>query len=625
MSFNNKQNRAKTASMTKEQQEANLASWVYTKFKEAMVAKSEETKKWQNYIDAYYGDYFLNINKPEYKSDQISNFIFSTIETIRPIMTDNNPKFIAMPRNPNGTPKANTIQMALDYEWDREKMQTKLPRGLLTSLQIGTIVYGLFWNGRDQNGLGNVKCVLINPFNIFPDPLATDFDDAEYIIYATYKHVNKLKQNFPDKASLLEGGNINYEELVANRGSDVNVTNQVLILEMWCRDYTTVEIEEIEDGVQKKKFVPKFPRGRVITVAPELNLVLRDIENPYRDGKFPFVAIKDYDVPFRFWGEGEVAQLLSPQKYINELNNQVIDNAKLTANMPWIIDKNSGIGKGKLTNRPGLVVRKNPGTEVKRESPPSMPAYINQKIIELKTDIETVSGVHDVTQGKRAVGVVAASAIMALQEAGQARIRLKVRIMETALSEMATMWYSRMQQFWLLERWVRVVDHYGNVNFQQVTPQDLSEDMDIQITAGSTMPTNKNAMLDLVIRMAQTPAEDGLPMVDRQTVLEFIPIADKKQVLERIEAFKQRQMQEQMMAQQQAMMQEQMMAQQAPPQSQPAPPQPEVIQESGVMAEQPQQLPIDDEMLEMINNLPKEELLMLLQEYPELEQALQQM
>ena len=28
--------------------------------------------------------------------------------------------------------------------------------------------------------------------------------------------------------------------------------------------------------------------------------------------------------------------------------NQIIDNAKLTANMPWVLDKNSGIGKGSL-------------------------------------------------------------------------------------------------------------------------------------------------------------------------------------------------------------------------------------------------------------------------------------
>ena len=63
--------------------------------------------------------------------------------------------------------------------------------------------------------------------------------------------------------------------------------------------------------------------------------------------------------------------LLSPQQAVNDLSNQVIDNAKHTANMQWIIDKNAGIPKGELTNRPGLIIRKNPGAEVRRDSPPS--------------------------------------------------------------------------------------------------------------------------------------------------------------------------------------------------------------------------------------------------------------
>ena len=50
--------------------------------------------------------------------------------------------------------------------------------------------------------------------------------------------------------------------------------------------------------------------------------------------------MKNYDVPFKFWGVGEVEQILSPQIYVNELTNQIIDNAKNTANMQWIIDKN---------------------------------------------------------------------------------------------------------------------------------------------------------------------------------------------------------------------------------------------------------------------------------------------
>ncbi len=543
MNLWNMNNLDKTNTQMKHEQEVKvdteemlIVDYWYKKFKEAMVHKSKETAEWHTYWNAYTGDYFKNNTRPDYKSDQVSNFIFSTIETIRPVMIDNNPRFIAMARTEEGYEKKTKVQMALDYEFDRENMDEKIPRQTITSLVLGTSVWFLPWDGNaDSEYGGEVRAIEVNPFNLYPDPLATSVEDAEFLIYATYKHVNILKKLFPKKSNLLEGGNIKYSELVANRDNDaVRVDNQVLVLEIWCRDYTTQEYEEKgEDGSLYKVKKRKYPKGRVLTIAPDLGIVLNDRENPYDDGKFPFVLVKDYDIPFKFWGEGEPKQLLSPQMHLNDLSNQIIDNARLTANMPWIIDKNAGIGYGKLTNRPGLVIRKNPGTEVRRDTPPQMPNYISEKIDDLKRDIEIISGVHDVTQGRRPTGIQAGNAIMALQEAGQARIRLKVKLMEQGLSKIATMWYARMQQFWKLDRWVRVADDKGSYGFELITEDDLQYDFDIKITAGSTMPVNKSAMLDLMIRLGQTTAEDGLPVVDRESILEYVEISNKERVLQR--------------------------------------------------------------------------------------------
>lgn len=533
--------------------EKKLVEWVNSKFKQAYVAKAPLMQKWQTYMEAYNGTMFNKESKPDYKSDEISNIVFSTVEAIRPVMTDNDPKFIAMPRTPQGAEFSHDVQMALDFEWERERMSTKLPAQLIPMLVYGTAIWFCQWDGHEGE-YGEIKLKAVDPFNVFPDPLAEDVDTCEYLVYATYKNANQLKQIFKDKASAIEGSRITMSELVANRDeSDAKEENQVLVLEMWCRDWTTMD--ELEDGTKALR----YPKGRVITCLPDLGIVLSDKQNPYKDGKFPFVLMKNYDVPFKFWGNGEVEQILSPQKYINDLTNQIIDNAKSTANMQWIIDKNSGIGQGKLTNRPGLVIRKNPGTEVRRDTPPAMPSYVREQIEVLKTDIQDISGVFDALKGERQSGITAGSAIMALQEASQARIRLKIKLMEQSLTHLANMVYSRMQQFWKLDRWVRITDVEGNPSFQQIGVQVLQNDFDMKVVAGSTMPVNRNAMLDLMIRLAQTNAEDGLPMVDRKAILEYLPTSDRKSILDRFE--KQRQEQE-LKAQQEQQMQQQQMQQQ---------------------------------------------------------------
>ena len=453
--------------------EKKLCEWVYTKFKQSYVAKAPLMEQWKKYMKAYTGELYKNDSRPDYKSNQVSNLVFSTVEAIRPIMTDNNPKFIAVPNTPNGQEFSSDVQMALDYEWDREKMPTKLPAKLIPMLIYGTAVWFVQWDGRDGE-YGNIKIKPVDPFNIFPDPLADDMDSCEYVIYATYQNANQIKQQFPDKADAIEGSRITMSELVNNRDdNDSSEENQVLILEMWCRDWTSMD--EI-DGEKKLK----YPKGRVITCLPDLGIILNDKKNPYKDGRFPFVLMKNYDVPFKFWGTGEVEQILSPQIYVNELTNQIIDNAKNTANMQWIIDKNSGIGQGKLTNRPGLVIRKNPGSEVRRDSPPAMPSYVREQIEILKADIQDISGVLDSLKGEKQTGVVAASAILALQEASQSRIRLKIKIMESNLTELANMVYSRMQQFWKLDRWVRVTDIEGNPRFQQIGQEILQNDFELE-------------------------------------------------------------------------------------------------------------------------------------------------
>lgn len=518
------------------QKEANLSSWIYGKFRESMVSKSPETKTWKKCIEAYNGTLYANSNKPSYKSDAVINLVFKTIETIRPIMIDNNPRFTVLARNKEGIDKSSIVQKAMDYEFDRERVNVKLYSNLIRSLTTGNAMFYIPWDA-DYGQYGNVRCVPVDPYNIYVDPLANNIQDAEYIIYATYMHVNQLKKLYPSRANELTGGAVKYSELVADKDKDgIGSPTQVLVLETWMKDYTYIDVEEEQkDGSMMKVRKRQYPKGRVVVCAPELNLILSDKENPYNDGLFPFIHLKDYDIPFKFWGMGDVEQLLSPQNYVNELNNQIIDNAKHTANMQWIVDRNAGIPQGTLTNRPGLIIRKNPGSEIRRDVPPPMPAYVNDKVQEMKQDMETISGVHDATAGERPTGIQAGNAIIALQEAGQSRIRLKVKLMEECLSDMANMWYARMQQFWKTDRFVRIVKEEGIAEFDKIDKSILKYDYDIKITAGSTMPSNKSAKLDLMIRLAQTIGEDGLPMVDRRSVLEFVDISDKQGLIKRMD------------------------------------------------------------------------------------------
>lgn len=552
----NKSKNVEIGETKKKEQEVRLVDNVKNLYRIAYDNKAPYHEVWEKCFKAYTGELYKQ-NLPSYRSQEVSNFTFSTIETIKPIMLSENPEFVALPARPEHLEKAETIRDVLKYEWDRTKMFTILQKVLTSMLIYGTGIVGLFWNG-NKDGIGQIEPVLISPFNFFPDPMAETLNDGQFAIYATYKPIGEVIKFAPEKEEeIRENASMPDDKylMFGKETSNVSTDQNILYIEAYVKDYT-VELEEYEEnGKLYQTSKMKYPNGRRIIIAGDV--LLRDGENSYNDGgKFPFVAIKCYDVIGKQWGMGEVEQIISPTVYASKVMNHILETTRLMSNPVWILDKNSGVTKNSLTNRDGLVIRKNPGTEVKRDAPPSIPAYVVTLPDLLLNHVEHISGVYDVTRGERPTGITAAAAIQALNEQSQGRIKLKVQSMEVMLSELGSMWLRRMKQFWEIGRLIRIQpDGEESPQFEEIDKDFVDGDWEIVVKTGSTMQSNKTAIGQQLISMAQTMAEDGLPMIDRQTLLENSDIPGVARIIKRFEALRQEQRELQMQQQQQMQMQ----------------------------------------------------------------------
>jgi hypothetical protein len=643
MAFFNK--KKKEQELATEGDSSKIATMVKQLYQRAYDAKSSEHERWDRNMKAYTGELFLK-NLPDYKVQEISNYMFSTVETIKPIMLSENPKVLVLPNYQNQYEKSENVQHAIDYEWQREKMFGKLVSAITSGLIYGNLISAITWDANDMNGLGNVKYTNISVWNFFPDPMATCIEDCEYVIYAVYKSVGEIIKAFPDKAEELKNNIVTPSDTYLNYGKDTSYArNQILCLECYLRDWSTeVTEEEQEDGSTKQMTKLKYPNGRHILIAGDVVLV--DEQSIYKGNDFPYRMWKCYEIPGKFWAFGEVDQIISPQESIANITNDVIENIGLTSNPVWIVDKNSGIEKNSLTNRKGLVVRKNPGTDVHREPGQSLPAYITNIVEMLKKDIEVISGVHDVTRGERPTGITAGVAIQALNESAQSRIKLKVQNLEDYLASVGSLWHKLISQFWVTPRMIRVTggkysasstsgvftkpqDEEG-IEFTEISKDDVDGDFDIFIVGGSTMPVNKTSRLQQLIQIAQTAGEDGKPMIDRQTMLENADIPNVSEILQRFDAVNQNELmlQQQQTQQQFDMgMQKDMINQQMSLQGEQAKLQSEVGGQDST--EQPVQ---DDgeqqalmQVIRTLLTMNPEKVMELAKQSPEVEQALQMM
>lgn len=516
-----------------------LAEVVLNRFKEAKKYRSTFDKDWERWYRLYAGQHWDG-PRPAWRSDATVNFIFSTIETILPIMTDQAPEINVVPAASNDGRTAEIIGEIVRRIWRNNDMDLTLPITLKNTLKYGTGIQKIWWNPNALNGLGDVAISNVDPRHFFPSPGALDIQDAHYVIFAANIPLSNVHRDFPESKELLTKGGVWDEDLtvtkhITSQRSDADPLVGVVSNTAGTGSTEFVKNPEGRDGLMNRdqlvtlvEMWTKEEDGSSWCTIMANGILLKHSPNPFQHNLFPFVRYTDYVIPASFWGMGEVQQLEKLQMSINQRRAQTADILRLTANPPFVADADSGINPKAMTNRPATIIYKNRGSEVNWLTPPQLPSALFTIQEMDKTDFDSISGVMDVTQGRRPVGIEAASAITELQEAAQTRIRHKVRNMEASLRAVGRQVVHLIQQFYDDQRVIRIVGKMGTkpefVEINKTVVDSFGQpfrvndvqkgEYDIEIGVGSTMPVNRTRRAKQMIELFQ------LGVVDRRAVLE---------------------------------------------------------------------------------------------------------
>ena len=506
---------------------------------------------------------------PEHKSKPVMNFTFSLIESVIPRITDNRPEVQVLPRsNRTGKRLAEMLANTQEYLWDVNKMHKLMPSAVRMVLKYGTVIFKAIWDEYFHDGeLGDVRYSLVHPMNFYPDPRAADVDQMEYCFVQVPKPIEYFIRRWPEKGSLVTPDSDWVDSEQIDGSGDSSGEQRATLMEYWFRN---------EDG----QLCCMYYSGHVV-----LQIIggqYDETNSPiYKHNRFPFAKMVDYEADKEFWGIGEIEIIILLQRLINNFEAQIIDNTRLMSNAQWVVNKVlSGMKEEDawiFDNRPGEAIFTHNGG-VDRLIGAPIPAHIPEHMERLIFSMEQILGIHDVVQGRRPVGVRAASAIIALQESANVRVREKSRNMEQTLQEIAD------QANWL------VLEHYEEPRHMRVagmnTPVTLNirealeksmmdmimedptiamdlgidlenpeamapEDMemlmqnvpfptfDLRVSAGPSIPYSQ------ALRYEQAKEFYQLGIIDRQAVLEVSDFPNRQEILARIEGQMAAQAQEQ--------------------------------------------------------------------------------
>lgn len=272
---------------------------------------------------------------------RIFTFIFE--KTSRLIA--NKPKARLIPREGTDYLGAKINNLILDYQWDQANtggsMISKWAMMDMNARKYGAGFALCKWRyERDKDGkpvFDGPDMKVINNRDFAHDLSATSIESSnwvqirEYITFQELERVNDAARGKPVYKNLKalretlgrDGGG------AGSGGGDTRSTN-------WTSRHRAIAGLELDpvgkDNVFKTvEIVTEYRKDRWITIAPKHGVVLRDIENPYKNYEIPVTMLRYYAIDDDLYGLSEIEPVKGPMKAINALVCQYID--EITQNL----------------------------------------------------------------------------------------------------------------------------------------------------------------------------------------------------------------------------------------------------------------------------------------------------
>lgn len=463
-------------------------------------------RNWLHYYKMFRGDQWDGIKMPRFRQKEIINMIWESIQSNVPLQTDVRPRLTFVPEEPSDMEFAQILTEISNADWERNNWLMPLTEVIIDGYLYGTGFGHPGYDARADFGLGSATFESEDPFYCYPDPECRQINDrySRGFITAVPTCTERLKAEYPhlemqiksDIQDVIQSSKTalnDFKYRTTNTDRDMpdvsflegkeSGSPRTLVITAYLLPDDMDELVE-PDGTDesgepkyKKTMKKKYPNGRVIKIA--CGLKLEDKPSlPFEHGEIPFCKYVNYILPRECWGVSEVEQLESPQRTFNKILNAQLEIMSLMGNPVWIIDSTSGVDPDKLVNRTGLVVEKEPDSEVRREIGVQLSPSALSLADRLEKWFNNIAGTQDVSKGETPGSVTAASAIEALQQAARTRIRQKQRNLDMFVRDFGRQYVGIVLEKYSASRVFRVTNQEGITKYFKMSVEkvDVTDD-----------------------------------------------------------------------------------------------------------------------------------------------------
>lgn len=424
------------------------------------------TKKWDDVNKYWEGDFNYEDEDDPVPNTNITN---SNVEGKTALLCDQTIGIQVDPREPGDKPFCDHVRTIADFIKERNKMYRKIEIHERRREMTGTGIFKVVWdfNALDEKGLPDIEP--IHPSRLFIDPSITDvykIQEAKYIIEATAKSIYSAEIEYgKEKANAIIPNLDPIENVIVPNEED-----QYVHLNVWTR---------YKDKNDKLKLrLVEMSGDGVILKDTKKELKERNKEDLelFPNTKYPYFLTPDMYRENTIWGKASAELMLPVSDQLDELDDNILRNARLTGNPMALVENSSGIEPDAITNTPGQMIPTNNVNGMKWLEPPSMPAYIlNKRTDIISNDRPIVSRFSDQMIGKQQRGIDTATESLALQNSGNSMIEHKKALLQETLSEVFEYAIDLALLNWNTTMLFRIVGENGESTFTSFNPEILNK------------------------------------------------------------------------------------------------------------------------------------------------------
>jgi hypothetical protein len=569
----------------------------------------QATQEGEEFLRGQYG--FTDIDKAigyiqgdqgtKIKSSALSNFqsnrLGKVTTDIVAALTDIKPLFSYRTLNDQFKDQSVILNKLAQSWWLNNFIDLKLGGAIQLAIPAGCSYLHLFYNPDLAGGRGDIDLAPLEARDVIPirPTSSISIQDSLGVVIKSVETANYLQMKYPEKAEHIKADKDVSLQSTRNTAfgramhSVISPAMRALrqdskkgkfnipgleVFTVYLHDFTKNQSDaavQVGYGPKGERYTwsytvepgePLYPRGRTIICTRDI--VLYDGPNVYWHGQFPVVKMPmdlSFVYPNSFLSKGLITDLMPHQDVINEIISGIMDAVR-QALQPGLVADSRAVSHAELeklnSRRPGFKMKINPtaGEGIKWQEPHPLPSYVFEFLQFMVNEIEYLSGSRDLGDLARVKQLPAADSMEALMQAMTPSTRLRGRVMEAVLREMADLLKFNFFQFYHAKRRLSLLgpgglamedfdfdpgnlipDGDGMIGHVAVTSPGLAKaERAIKHAHNFTFYITPNSMLEisLVTEKAKYLRLRSMGEIDHQTFLEKMEVPNIPEIDRRL-------------------------------------------------------------------------------------------